>query len=218
MAGCSSCFGGWLGSTLSAVLSHAGPVFSFSWAFSDTGFKSSFSGGSSLRTRGRGSLVLPRAIKLVSPEDISSLSSFISFIVSCLKENTGILTDFGTETGSGFGGAVTSFGGSRDLAAGAVGVSSSEGITLLTTLRTTFTTFFRVPPSSVSSGWLALIKVLPLSAPLTLLSPFRTGSGLKGARGGSGLLNRSGILGTSEVLLTATLFLLGEGLLTRSRG
>lgn len=105
-----------------------------------------------MRMRGRGSLVLPRVIKLVSPAEISSLSSF--FMESCLKENTGIFTTFGTDAGSGFGGSKAGLGGSGDMAAGVVALSSSAGTTLLTTLRTTFTTFLRVPPckSSVSSG------------------------------------------------------------------
>ncbi len=102
---------------------------------------------------------------------------------SCLKENTGIFRTFGTDAGSGFGGSKAGLGGSGDMAAGVVAVSSSAGTTLLTTLRTTFTTFLRVPPckSSVSSGWLALAVVLtlPLRVPFILLSPFCKGSGLK---------------------------------------
>lgn len=98
-------------------------------------------------------------------------------------------------------------------------MSSSQETTLLTTLRITFTTFLRVPSckSSTSSGWLVkgVVLTLPLTARLTLLSPFKKGSGLKEYRGGSGLLKRSGILGTSENLLVAILSLLGEGLLTR---
>ncbi len=213
---CGSCFGVWEASTFGTVLSCAGPEISLSWDLS-TGFTSSFSGGSSLRMRGRGSLVLPRVIKLVSPAEISSLSSF--FMESCLKENTGIFTTFGTDAGSGFGGSKAGLNGSGDMAAGVVAVSSSAGTTLLTTLRTTFTTFLRVPPSksSVSSGWLALavVLILPLRLPLILLSPFCKGSGLKVASGGSGLLKRSGILGTSENFLVAILSLLGDGLLTR---
>lgn len=69
-----------------------------------------------MRIRGRGSLVLPLVIRLVSPAAISSLSSF--FMVSCLNENMGTFTAFGTDAGSGFGGPKLGLGCSGTKAAG----------------------------------------------------------------------------------------------------
>lgn len=106
----------------------------FSMFFSNSDF-------SSLRNRGRGSLVLPLTIKLVSPREMSSLSSIL--MASCLKENADITL------GLDLTGSASDLEASGALSNGCVGpvVSpSSEGRTFLTTRRTTFTTFFRVRP------------------------------------------------------------------------
>lgn len=88
---------------------------------------SNFSGRSSWRTLGRGSLVLPLTMRFVRPREMSSLSSVLT--TSCLKENPGI--DGVLDTAAGM---------ETNLS------SSSVGRTFLTTRRTTFTTFLRVSP------------------------------------------------------------------------
>lgn len=152
---------------------------------------SNFSGLSSLRTRGRVSLVLPLTIKFVSPREMSSLSSVL--ITSCLKENADIAAGLDAEAGG------TALGGSASgaLSEGRVGAAASPsavGRTFLTTRRTTFTTFFRVRTwSSVVSMWLVPVPgslPLPPAVPLAMLlpvtpfcswSPFIPGSGLRAA-------------------------------------
>lgn len=191
-----------------------------------------FSSLSSLRIRGRGSLDLPLTMRLLSPREMSSLSSVL--MTSCLKENTGATGDFDSEAGAGTAltgsGPGLATGGASDGCAGGVVPSSSVGRTFLTTRRTTFTTFLRVRPwSSVVSVGLVVVHA-PLAVPLTTLLPimpfcsctlFITGSGLRGACRGSGLLNRSNIFGGGSGLLkrsgtvTGVLTLGGEGLLTR---
>lgn len=211
-----------------------GSTFSsfFSFFFSN----SIFSGRSSLRIRGRGSLVLPLTIRLLNPREMSSLSSVL--MTSCLKENPDIIGALDTKAGAGT--TLTGSGpglatcGASDACVGAVDSSSSVGRTFLTTRRTTFTTFLHVRPwSSVVSVWLVLVHgplILPLAVLLTALLPimpfcsrslFITGTGLIEACGGSGLLNRSAIFGGGSGLLkrsgtvTGVLTLGGEGLLTR---
>lgn len=219
----------------SCVSSFFSSGLTFSSFFSLFFSNSNFSGRSSLRIRGRGSLVLPLTIKLVNPREMSSLSSVL--MTSCLKENADITAGLDTEVG---GTALT--GSASGLAAsalsdGCVGVvarPSSVGRTFLTTRRTTFTTFFRVRPwSSVVSTWLVLVPgslIFPVAVPLAMLLPvmpfcsrqlFITGSGLRAACGGSGLLNCSATLDRGSGLLkrsgtsTGDLTLGGEGLLTR---
>lgn len=115
-------------------------------------FCSCFSADTSLLGRGRRSLVLPRLIKLASPVEMSSFSSF--FMKSCLKENNGIFVTLGTDAGIGLGGSAADWGvagvveGLGGLGADwgitravkGLGVSSFAGSTLFTTLFTTFTT------------------------------------------------------------------------------
>lgn len=110
---------------------------------------STFSGRSSLRIRGRGSLVRPLPMRFVKPCEMSSLSSFL--IASCLKEKAGILEDLETAEGADAGACFTGSSGVLfDVTA--VTSSASVGRTFLTTRRTTLTTFLRVRPwSSVLS-------------------------------------------------------------------
>lgn len=189
----------------------------FSFFFSD----SNFSRFSSLRSRGRTSLVLPRTIRFVNPCEMSSLSSIL--MASCLKENAGIAACLETKAGDAAL-AVSAAGALSDRCVGAAASPSSVDKTFLTTRRTTFTTFFRVRPwSSAVSAWLTsavpLAKLLP-PTPFCSLSLFKTGS--DAALGGSGLLifsapldGGSGLLKRSGTL-TGDLTLGGEGLLTRA--
>lgn len=129
---------------------------------------SSFSGRSSLRRRGLGSLVLPRTIRLVSPWDTSSSV----LMESCLKAK-GEAADLDAEDGGAVSGAEASV--------------FSEGSTFLTTRRTTFTTFLRVSPCSSAAsvaGW-SPSATAPLATPLSDV-PFCSPSFL-GTGSGSGL-------------------------------
>lgn len=90
---------------------------------------SCFAADGSLQGRGRRSLVLPRLIRLASPVETSSFSSF--FMKSCLKENMGFLVTLGTDAGIVLGGSgtirgITGFveglGGSEEDFGGSVGV------------------------------------------------------------------------------------------------
>ena len=192
----------------------------------------SFSGRSSLRTRGRGSLVLPLTMRFVRPREMSSFSSIL--ITSCLKENLDIMGALDAAAGAAFTGSAAGLVACRDLSDGCVGrgvSSSSGGRTFLTTRRTTFTTFLRVRPwSSVASTWLVLVPgclMLLLAEPLTTLLPmipfcsrslFIAGSVFREACGVSRLLDCSPVLnGDSRRAgtLTGVLNLEGEGLLTR---
>lgn len=204
----------------------------FSFFFSN----SVFSGRSSLRIRGRSSLVLPLTMKLVSPREMSSLSSVLT--TSCLKEKPGTAGVLDTEVGAGTaltgsGPGLAASGALSGDCVSKVATPSSAGKTFLTTRRTTFTTFLRVRPwSSVVSVWMVPeCLILPLAVLLITLLPimpfcswtlFMTGSGLRAAFGGSGLLNCSAIFGAGSGLLkrsgtlTGALTLGGEGLLTRA--
>lgn len=223
-----------LSSFLSTFVPSSSTFSSFLSFFISNSF---FSGRSSLRIRGRGSLVLPLTMKFVNPREMSSLSSVL--MTSCLKENPdtteGLDTEAGAEaalTGSASGLAV-----SGALSVGLVNTgasSSSVGRTFRTTRRTTFTTFLRVRFwSFVVSIWLVLVlgSLISLVAPLiTLLlmmpfcsrSLFITGSGLRAVCRGSGFLSCSAIFDGGSGLvkrsgtLTGVLTFGGEGLLTRA--
>lgn len=69
---------------------------------------SCFSADTCLKGRGRRSLVLPRLIRLASPVEMSSFSSF--FTESCLKEKMGIFMTLGTDAGIGLGGSGADWG------------------------------------------------------------------------------------------------------------
>lgn len=88
-----------------------------------------FSGGPSLRVRGR-SLVLPRTMRLASPADILSFSSVL--MVSCLKENSGTFGTLGTDLSTCDS---TNLGGSGAglVGSGAGASSSSAGSAFRTT-------------------------------------------------------------------------------------
>lgn len=180
---------GWTSSSGPALMS----LFSFTFC------SSSFSGRSSLRRRGRGSLVRPRTIRLDIPWERSSSV----LMESCLKEKE--------EAGRG-----AADGEDSSLFSGG----------FLTTRRITFTTFLGVSPRSSppsASGRLPSAAA-PFCSALFLLigsgsglwispAPFANGSGLRISpapfASGSGLLNRSGTF-------TGDLILGGEGLRTRT--
>ena len=171
-------------------------------SFFSTG--SSISCNSSLCILERGSFVLPLPMRHASPTEMSSFSSVL--MVSCLKENAGILGPLGTAPGNaevidlrGSVMGLTSFETSID---GSLG-SSSVGTTLRTMRRTTFTTFLLVGPWSSGFGnipalfsiglLLPLIAELPLTVlPFTVASPLITLPGYcRFSGGGSGLLTWS---------------------------
>lgn len=140
---------------------------------------------SSLCIRGRGSLVLPLTIMLVSPRVKSSLLSVL--MMSCLKENPDMVWAFND------GAPAEALG---NFCVSPVSSSSSVGKTFLTTRRATFTPFFWVGPGS-SAESIELVQVLagkpfPLVEPLTMLLqtvPFCPCWLLKPGSGYSGLLN-----------------------------
>lgn len=169
-----------LGPSSSALVSLASLIWS----------SSSFSGRSSLRRRGRGSLVLPLTVRPAGPGETSS-----SVLMELCLKAKGEPVDLGAGAGPGVGAAPSLF---------------SAGVTFLTTRRTTFTTFLRVSPGSSEPGR-SPSAAAPLATPPTA-APFRSPwlpTGPAPLGGGSGLLNRSGTL-------TGDLILGGEGLRTRA--
>lgn len=147
------------------------------------------------RSRGRCSLVLPFAMRVLSPSEISSLGSGLAGA-----------DDTTVGGGGGAGGAgilvrpVSSFlgggTGSGDLASrpGSLALpASSPGRTLRTTLRTTRTTLRRESPWPSSPCASAAGPSSPFTA-----APFSTGSGLFPLPGGgSGLFAGSGVFAGS---------------------
>lgn len=144
------------------------------------------------RSRGRCSLVLPFAMRVLSPSEISSLGSGLAGAEGTTAGGGGGAGGAGTlaRPVSSFLGGGT---GSGDLASRPGSLAppvSSPGRTLRTTLRTTRTTLRRDSPWPSSPCPSAAGPSSPFTA-----APFSTGSGLFPLPGGgSGLFTGSGLL------------------------